>query len=389
MAEGNSFVGAYLLLTAFALSLATGCVGYIDGDVRDDGSDEDSDQRDASDRDAESDPQQQGDDGAPDAGADDGPDEHDDGDRDGGDSHTLDLDWHAPSGLLTRYVDKIFAYEDIVHTARVTFAPGVPLTPDGDIDLYFELWQPPRSDPETHRPLVIWLHGGGWTAGSTGGPPVTDELYGKMPQYVQRGYVFASIAYRLNRGAVSAVADTLAAVRYFRAHSANHRIDPNRIILGGYSAGAISAQMAALASEKAEALAAAHGNDCWLSQPSWVTAAITYAGSLDFNPKVAAFTRDAADPLDTPLFLDIHGENDGLVGFDEAEAAMARLDLTIDFAEVAARPGKTHTSVWNELSDTEGDFATDIIPLLLERVIVGDQCPAASMGPRAQKISWD
>src|SRR5947207_319348 len=77
------------------------------------------------------------------------------------------------------------------------------------------------------------------------------------PIYAKLGYVFASSNYRLltahgcnatsgvapdcYAAAVAAIHDAQAAVRWLRANAAQYRIDPNRIGVGGESAGAITA----------------------------------------------------------------------------------------------------------------------------------------------------
>lgn len=109
----------------------------------------------------------------------------------------------------------------------------------------------PAGDNETNRPLVILAHGGAFVYG--------DRQIGEMQHWctrlAQRGYVAASISYRL-AGSVLDMLDTLssmdvvlkavgdgkAAVRWFRKSAASgnpFNIDPNRIFAGGTSAGAV------------------------------------------------------------------------------------------------------------------------------------------------------
>jgi acetyl esterase/lipase len=71
--------------------------------------------------------------------------------------------------------------------------------------------------------------------------------------YAQRGYVAVSIDYRLaqddppaagetpvDRAAYAAIEDAANAVRWLRANAVTYGIDPDRIAIGGYSAGAIT-----------------------------------------------------------------------------------------------------------------------------------------------------
>lgn len=87
-----------------------------------------------------------------------------------------------------------------------------------------------------NAPLVIFVHGGGWKRGdknnATGGS--------KAPHYLQQGYAFASINYRLVPEATveQQAADVASSVAYLRKNAQRLGIDPQRIVLMGHSAGA-------------------------------------------------------------------------------------------------------------------------------------------------------
>jgi len=106
----------------------------------------------------------------------------------------------------------------------------VKYVPDGDeaqaLDIYF-----PESPAEKPLPLLIWIHGGGWTGGSKAGMPYLNQL--------PRGYVAASIEYRFSQKAVfpAQIQDCQAAIRFLRASAKKYSIDPERIGVGGASAG--------------------------------------------------------------------------------------------------------------------------------------------------------
>lgn len=88
-------------------------------------------------------------------------------------------------------------------------------------------------------PVVFWIHGGGWTAGSKNDVDVKPEAFGR------KGLVFVSTNYRLlpqvDMGTI--VRDVTKSVRWVHDHIATHGGDPTRIFLMGWSAGA---QLAAL-----------------------------------------------------------------------------------------------------------------------------------------------
>ncbi|HHY86767.1 MAG TPA: alpha/beta hydrolase [Verrucomicrobia bacterium] len=80
-------------------------------------------------------------------------------------------------------------------------------------------------------PLIIWVHGGAWSAGSKERPPGL--------RFLSRGYAVASINYRLSQHAVfpAQIEDCKAAVRWLRTHASEYGLDPGRFGAWGASAG--------------------------------------------------------------------------------------------------------------------------------------------------------
>jgi acetyl esterase/lipase len=96
-----------------------------------------------------------------------------------------------------------------------------------------DLYLPDNDQPadSAKRPLVIWIHGGGWRAGSKDNCPA-------IPLATQ-GFAVASINYRLSGHAIfpAQIHDCKAAVRWLRANADQYGIDPDRIGVWGSSAG--------------------------------------------------------------------------------------------------------------------------------------------------------
>ena len=110
-------------------------------------------------------------------------------------------------------------------------------------DLRLDLYRPAYA--EGALPVVVMIHGGGWTTGDKRDfSPLNDYL-------ASRGYVVAAISYRLAPGArFPAAQDDLAeAIRYLGTLTETHNLDPDRIALVGRSAGAQIALLAAYAAE--------------------------------------------------------------------------------------------------------------------------------------------
>ena len=98
-------------------------------------------------------------------------------------------------------------------------------TPRQKLDLYL-----PAEDGKTH-PLLIWVHGGGWSMGNRYPCP--------SAALTSRGYAVASVGYRFSQDAIfpAQIEDCKAAVRWLRAHAAEYHLDPAHIGAAGESAG--------------------------------------------------------------------------------------------------------------------------------------------------------
>ncbi len=112
--------------------------------------------------------------------------------------------------------------------------------------LRMDIYQP-VNDPQQNRPLLLLLHGGAFILGDK----ATESIQSLAYEFAGRGYVVASVNYRmgfnmaskssLERAAYRAVQDARAALRFLSANAATYRIDPDWVFLGGSSAGAITA----------------------------------------------------------------------------------------------------------------------------------------------------
>lgn len=86
-------------------------------------------------------------------------------------------------------------------------------------------------------PVILMVHGGAWVVGGKDGPGVTGR---KMPHWVEAGYVFVSIDYRMLPAAdpLEQARDVAAALAYVQRHAAEWGGDGGRVVLAGHSAGA-------------------------------------------------------------------------------------------------------------------------------------------------------
>lgn len=97
----------------------------------------------------------------------------------------------------------------------------------------------PMVESDRLLPVIFWIHGGGWQAGDK-------SDVGLKPQVTtERGFVFVSTNYRLLPEVTMDVLidDVARSLGWVHRNIAKHGGDPQRIIVGGHSAGA---QLAAL-----------------------------------------------------------------------------------------------------------------------------------------------
>jgi acetyl esterase/lipase len=204
----------------------------------------------------------------------------------------------------------------------------------------------PEGDSEVALPVVLWLHGGCWYSGNKG-----NAIDKHMLDFLVRsGFVVASAEYRLSDEASfpAQIHDVKAAIRWLRARPEVLGINPERVALAGFSAGAHLAALAATTVGVQE-LEGESGSPGYSTR---VRAAIAMAAPTDFTQNPAA-TDPSLNPnsvggvtpeqrllggrieelpalarlanpgtfigRDTPPILIIHGSDDEIVPVSQAE----------------------------------------------------------------------
>jgi acetyl esterase/lipase len=227
---------------------------------------------------------------------------------------------------------------------KAVVPPGVTVVRDleyariGDISLKLDLYLPERRG-EAPRPLVVWVHGGGWRGGSK-------ENTSALP-LLRRDYAVASIGYRLSQVATfpAQIEDCKAAIRWLRAHADEYELDTRRIGVWGASAGGHLVALLGTSGDVKEL----EGTAGPLDQSSRVQAVVDWFGPTDFT-RMSAFPNridhDApnspeslllggpvqdnkdkaarANPItyvtaDDPPFLIMHGDQDDLVPSNQSD----------------------------------------------------------------------
>ena len=211
-----------------------------------------------------------------------------------------------PGAAPLRYRDQVFG--GVTTTTDETYGSSVNLSGQ-TVTLLFDLYEP-TGDAVTLRPAIIWVHGGSFSSGDKDSPELIDEAN----TFARKGYVNASITYRLEPGGCSASVPTLTciqaiqesmfdaqtAVRFFRTNAAAYGIDETRIAIGGSSAGAITALNVGFGSSEDPTAA--------------VAAVVSLSGAHLLNP---------IGPGDAPSFL-MHGTADTVVPYQWAVTTLTQ-----------------------------------------------------------------
>ena len=209
-----------------------------------------------------------------------------------------------------------------------------------------------------HPPLVVFIHGGSWRAGSYR----TCNIAGLAEQ----GFAVASIEYRFTNVAIfpAQIHDCKAAIRWLRANQAKYGYDASRIGVAGSSAGGHLAVLLGTSGDVADLEGAVGGNR---DQSSRVAAVVDFYGPTDFvlRGKTHPARANAPDSgtfqllggpavemteqarrasgvtyvtADDPPLLIFHGDRDKTVYLDQSESlrnAYRAMKLEVDLVVVS------------------------------------------------------
>ena len=253
---------------------------------------------------------------------------------------------------------------DVTYHAQPGFRP-----------LKLDLYLP--ADRSRPRPIVMWIHGGGWRvgdprAGSLPGGPFSDWP-AVLARLAARGYVVAGVSYRLTGESrfPGAVLDVKAAVRWLKANAAVYGGDPNRVVAWGASAGA---QIAALVGTSC-GVSTLEGQVRPGSPSACVNGVVDWYGPIAFDkldeqalpnspshstpesaessylgcvlPRCEGEWVRLADPITfldarDPPFLIMHGDADTTVAPGQSELLHDALQATGIASELVIVPGANH-----------------------------------------------
>ena len=243
-------------------------------------------------------------------------------------SISLTLSARTPTGKVIRYLHPLFDQIDLQKDLEF----GQTTNFDGKTEkLLMDIYSP-KNDKETKRPVILWLHGGGFRPGND----KTQSYIVKLStEFAKRGYVCIAINYRIRtnpkedqKGTMTdALADAMAGLNWIRGHHKKLGTDNKRIILGGGSAGGMLAvnfcYKETTATEK------------W--DKSGILALVNLWGSPDPSYMFATFDKN------DPPTITVHGTADKLVSFENSVQLQKQLAKFGIRHELVTIEGGEHT----------------------------------------------
>ncbi|MBV9272981.1 MAG: alpha/beta hydrolase [Verrucomicrobia bacterium] len=228
----------------------------------------------------------------------------------------------------------------------VSWSVNIPYVTGGGPEQQLDLYVPTDRHGE---PLVVYIHGGGFDHGDKAG----DSINPNNLQWIWQGYAMASINYRLIPHALwpAQIEDCKAAIRWLKKHASYYGYLPDEIAVVGESAGGHLAAMLGTTSGRRRFDVGEN-----LDQTSDVVCALDLFGPTDLTrlPSLAEKLlgpenknseelRRNASPIayvheDEPPILIVHGTDDQLVPYEQAE-------LLADAIDKVHAPYRFHTVV--------------------------------------------
>lgn len=244
-------------------------------------------------------------------------------------------------------LENVTSYKDVVYAAV------------GERKLVLDLYIPKNA--EKPMPLVVWIHGGAWSAGSK--QPCSSLFL------TRHGFAAASIGYRLVPEAIfpAQFHDCKAAIRYLRANADEYGIDPNAIGVWGASAGGHLAALLGTSAgikeadgslgEHTDVSSAVQAVCDWFGPSDFFTMPIgrrqfakgedpelhVLGGKISENQDMARLASPASHvSKHAPPFLIMHGDKDPLVPIQQSRLLHDKLTAAGVSSELIVLEGEGH-----------------------------------------------
>lgn len=221
-----------------------------------------------------------------------------------------------------RYLSRVF--NSVTTTSDINYGAAINYQ-NINQTLKLDFYQP-TGDILIKRPLVIYMHGGGFT--DVAQTKTLPHIVAFCDSLALMGYIVASIDYRLDttichRAVINAMHDERAAVRFFKANAALYKIDTAKIFIGGESAGAISSLNVNYIDQASEvayppdgpfsSVVSVEGNSGNPGFTSKTQATLCFCGGTKSSALDLVFDTAAIQNPTDPALLMIHGTSDPII----------------------------------------------------------------------------
>jgi acetyl esterase/lipase len=246
-----------------------------------------------------------------------------------------------------RYLENVF--ESVTIQKDVVFGESVNekgIKESLKLDIYS-----PEADEIQNRPVIVWIHGGGFRHGNDKTQSYIVEMANR---FARKGYVCLSIDYRLREnpkedpaGTISdAVEDALKGLDWLRKNSESLKIDVSKIVIGGGSAGGMLGC-----------------NLCFNDRPGNKTDKNEIVGFVNlWGTPDLIWGELNIDKNDPPTII-VHGTEDKLVAYSNSEALADKLEANNVNHELITIEGAGHTPV-KFMDDFEKKIAVFLYDLI-------------------------
>lgn len=296
------------------------------------------------------------------------------------------------SGAGTPCVSPAWTDKEIQIAPDIEFGSSYNRITKRNETLLLDVYMPPDSDTRAKRPAAVLVHGGSFESGDRR----SDDEPELAMHLAKRGFFVVSVNYRLTgfpfpqaletmQPPLDAVEDVRAAVRFVRKNADQYRIDADRVLVGGDSAGAVTALYYGYVKE-----AQKEGNSGNPGYRSDVQLTIPVSGQL----KAEAFCRLAPDGTPTtcsvngtlnsiddvdgspgqPPMLMVHGTLDDTVPYVNAKAIYDRAQAVGLQSALITIPNAKHVP-FKELF-TEANYFEDFMRyIVIALKLTAEECP--------------
>jgi len=245
-------------------------------------------------------------------------------------------------------------------------------------------------------PVAILVHGGGWSSGDKSGsnrPGDGADISPWFEPLTQAKFTWFSINYRLapkNRWP-ACLEDVQTAIRWAKAHAAEFKGDPHRIVLFGHSAGGHLVCLAATLADESTRVQAVVGfapvtnHEQDLPQRGGLSPSLQALldRPKEVTPESLAILREIS-PLNhvkpgLPPFLLVHGDADKTVPYQQSLDFQARLHAAGVVCDILTIKGAPHSLVaWVKI---DASYKPEMIAWLRRTLA---NAKAAPQSPRPQ-----